>query len=101
MSARHCVSLRQNALDRRSSIRDRLLAATGLQVETQQRNALASTDHPLDALVASFVGRACAMGQTTHPTDEDLSVARREGWIHLPTISLDALPQTRLVIGVN
>lgn len=48
-------------------------------------------DDALDAFICALVARAAALDLTGHPTDEDLPAARREGWIHLPTIDLDAL----------
>lgn len=61
----------------------------GLQLAGEQR-ALASTDHNcFDAIVASLVARAAALGLTFPPdpgTDADVAV--REGWIHLPSNAL-------------
>lgn len=51
-----------------------------LALDTQK--ALLATDHALDALVASLVARAAALGETEQPTD--WPKARQEGWIHLP-----------------
>jgi hypothetical protein len=48
-------------------------------------------DHDLDALVAALVTRAAAAGASTAPGVDDIDAARREGWIHLPIVGLDAL----------
>jgi predicted nuclease with RNAse H fold len=80
-----------DARDVRERIRDQLLGAVGLDVGESERAALAAKDHPLDALIASLVGRAFGLGHTTLPGEEDLDAARREGWIHLPTIGLAQL----------
>jgi hypothetical protein len=48
-------------------------------------------DDALDAFICALVARAAALDLAGHPTDDDLPAARREGWIHLPTIDLDAL----------
>lgn len=45
----------------------------------------------LDAFVASLVARAFALGCTQLPPSEKVEVAAREGWIHVPTCSLQAL----------
>ena len=42
-------------------------------------------DNGLDAFVCALVARAAAEGLTTRPADEQVDVARREGWIHVPT----------------
>jgi Protein of unknown function (DUF429) len=43
------------------------------------------SDDCLDALVASLVARAAAVGLTKPPPRDRLAQAQREGWIHLPT----------------
>jgi predicted nuclease with RNAse H fold len=45
-------------------------------------------DDALDAFVCAIVARAALAGMTTRPPDEHAGVARREGWIHVPTASL-------------
>jgi predicted nuclease with RNAse H fold len=45
----------------------------------------ALTDHALDALIAALVTIAATEGNTRCPSPEQLSSARTEGWIHLPT----------------
>ena len=42
-------------------------------------------DNGLDAFVCALVARAVLAGQTTRPAGEEVDVARREGWIHVPT----------------
>jgi hypothetical protein len=39
----------------------------------------------LDALIASLTARVAKQGLTGKPTPDQFEVARREGWIHLPT----------------
>lgn len=53
--------------------------------------ALRERDHDLDALVCALVGRAAATGRTAGPRADQLEVAGREGWIHLPTGDLAGL----------
>ena len=51
----------------------------------------AQNDHVLDAFVCALIALAVRTGATTGPTDEQRDVAGREGWIHVPRSSLDAL----------
>jgi predicted nuclease with RNAse H fold len=44
----------------------------------------ATSDHIFDALIASLVARAAALGLTLRPTADELPAARIEGWIALP-----------------
>lgn len=78
----------------RAEIRDALISASGLRLRDEEQAALAATDHPLDALVASLVGRAFGIDGTNRPAGPDIATARREGWIHLPVIGLDQLAVT-------
>ncbi|HEX2902250.1 MAG TPA: DUF429 domain-containing protein [Jatrophihabitans sp.] len=49
-----------------------------------------SHDH-LDALVAALSARAAGLGRTRGPDDDQLALARVEGWIHVPTGALAEL----------
>jgi predicted nuclease with RNAse H fold len=58
----------------------------GLEMTPQQRDAAESDHNCFDALVASLVARAAALGLTQPPeSPEDAERAVREGWIHVPT----------------
>lgn len=46
-------------------------------------------DDGLDGFVCALVARAALAGNTTRPGPENLDVARREGWIHIPTVDLE------------
>jgi hypothetical protein len=48
------------------------------------REACADSDDALDALLAALIARAGALGFTAKPGADDLELARREGWAHLP-----------------
>jgi len=48
-------------------------------------------DDGLDAFVCALIARAVVVGHTTRPPPEHMGVARREGWIHVPTIGLAEL----------
>jgi predicted nuclease with RNAse H fold len=48
-------------------------------------------DDGLDAFVCALVARAALAGNTTRPGPEHLEVARREGWIHVPSVHLDSI----------
>jgi predicted nuclease with RNAse H fold len=64
-------------------------ALGGLELDAAQR-ALAIADHNcFDAIVASLIARAAAIGLTTRPGEgEEADRAVREGWIHQPTNAL-------------
>ena len=47
-------------------------------------SACVESDHALDALVASLITRAAALGLTYPNEPDDLALAQEEGWIHLP-----------------
>jgi hypothetical protein len=49
-----------------------------------RRQLSAKSGHTRDALVCALVARAHSLRQTTLPTPQEASLARREGWIHLP-----------------
>ncbi len=64
----------------------------GLQLDAEQRR-LATTDHNcFDAIVASLIARAAALGLTYPPAPgEEADRAVREGWIHMPSNALGDL----------
>ncbi len=49
------------------------------------------SDDALDAVVAAMTARAAALGQVTVPGSDDAAVAPHEGWIALPTCTLEEL----------
>jgi predicted nuclease with RNAse H fold len=64
----------------------------GIKMTPQQREAAESDHNCFDALVASLVARAAALGLTQPPeSDEERDRAAREGWIHVPTNPLSDL----------
>jgi predicted nuclease with RNAse H fold len=76
----------------REALRDRIVTAVHLKLSADQRERLVETDHALDALVAALVGRAFSCGWAAGPeTPEDREAAEVEGWIWLPTCTLEAL----------
>ena len=67
-------------------------ALGGIQMTPQERQAASSDHNSFDALVASLVARAAALGLTRHPeSEEERDRATREGWIHVPTNPLPHL----------
>jgi len=51
----------------------------------------------LDGFICALDARTALAGNTTRPGPEHLEVARREGWIQVPTVnleSIDALSQS-------
>jgi predicted nuclease with RNAse H fold len=67
----------------------------GIQMTPQERE-LAGADHNcFDALIASLVARAAALGLTQGPENaDDANRAVREGWIHVPTNPLAHLTES-------
>ena len=64
----------------------------GIQMTPQQREAAGADHNQFDALVASLVARAAALGLTQPPeSEEERGRAVREGWIHVPTNPLPHL----------
>jgi predicted nuclease with RNAse H fold len=64
----------------------------GIELTAGQRAAAESDHNCFDALVASLVARAAALGLTQPPESEDeRDRATREGWIHVPTNPLSHL----------
>lgn len=64
----------------------------GLELSAAQRQAAESDHNCFDALVASLVARAAALGLTQPPeTEGERDRAAREGWIHVPTNPLPHL----------
>lgn len=75
------------AFERRQQLVGLLLAELGevFKITSAQRLDATNSDDCLDALVCALVARAAANGYTALPeTPEHQSLARIEGWIHLP-----------------
>jgi predicted nuclease with RNAse H fold len=79
-----------------SAVRDSILRTLTqrtngwLEIDGIAHDCVAS-DHVLDALVCALVAVAVRAGSTTRPEAGDRAVARREGWIHIPTAPLETL----------
>jgi predicted nuclease with RNAse H fold len=75
----------------RTNLVDELLrAAPWLRLHSHEVVCRRS-DHALDAIIAALTARAALLGLTTQPSKEQADVAAIEGWIALPTSSLQAL----------
>ena len=59
-------------------------AACGPLAEAVAGALHACDDHSFDAFVCALLARAVALGRTIGPPPDQLDVARREGWIHIP-----------------
>ena len=55
------------------------------------RGTLAGSDDLFDAVIASLTARAAARRRTLLPDGSHAQAARSEGWIHLPSCTLDEL----------
>ena len=70
----------------RSAVLARLAAdCPWLDLDAPIRARCERTDHAFDALIASLVARAAALGLTAAPSAADADHARLEGWIAVPT----------------
>lgn len=58
---------------------------------TGHRGTLAASDDLFDAVIASLTARAAARRRTLLPDSSHAQAARSEGWIHLPSCTLDEL----------
>lgn len=56
------------------------------------RDRITASDDLFDAVIASLTARATARRRTILPDDAHAEAARSEGWIHLPSCTLDDLP---------
>ncbi len=74
----------------RDAIVDGLLASAPWLDLGAHAPAVRGSDHVLDAVLCALVARARQRGFTEPPTD--IGLARREGWIHVPTRPLADLP---------
>lgn len=70
-------------------------ALPGLELG-QFRSLCATSDDAFDALVAAIIARAVALGRSLLPDVDEREVARREGWIHLPSCDLTTLLATEM-----
>jgi predicted nuclease with RNAse H fold len=84
-----------NAPTLRALAGDLLAQAPWLDLGEQLERFMTS-DHRFDAVVAGLTARAAALGLTHEPTDSQRKIARREGWIAVPTGPLAALVACRL-----
>jgi predicted nuclease with RNAse H fold len=69
-------------------------AVGGLGLDPEQRDLATSNHNCFDAIIASLVARAAALGLTFGPEPgTEADKAAREGWIHLPTNPLSDLAE--------
>ena len=58
-----------------------------------------ASDHAVDAVIAALTARAASQGLATQPGPDQAEAARTEGWIALPTASLNDLRPRHQIIG--
>jgi hypothetical protein len=69
---------------------EKLMPATEFRAGARDR--CVKSDHAFDALICAITARAVATNRTTVPvTDEEVSRAAIEGWIHVPTVGPEEL----------
>lgn len=81
----------RNDANWRSDIADRLTTAPPWLDLGSFETRCRTSSHAFDAVIAAFTARAAALGLTHPPSDEQMKVARVEGWIAVPRS--DALPR--------
>ncbi len=74
----------------RAGLVDQLLAEAPWLELGEHAGTCRSSDHALDAVLCALVARAAALGATVPPGRHE-STAALEGWIHVPTVPLEAL----------
>ena len=79
---------RPAAVALREGIAEPLFAVVNATPE--QRRRCVEADDCLDAVICAIAARAAELGHTTVPP-EHAQAAEREGWIHLPDVTLDQL----------
>lgn len=72
------------ATQQRRNILDGLLERFTLDVGGGHADRMVASDHLLDAFICALVARAIIDGATNAPSPDDVALAGREGWIHLP-----------------
>lgn len=81
-----------NAAVRADLVAALLGRAPWLRVSAGHRTLMTRSDHAVDAVVSALVARAVALGAATTAPPGDVDTAAVEGWIALPTTTLDLLP---------
>lgn len=82
---------RPNGVAARERILDTIVDALPIVSSAADRSALIGTDHAIDALVASLVARAFALGGVVRPSQDEGPIAAVEGWLYLPCGELRSL----------
>lgn len=72
------------ATEQRRGILGGLLERFPLDVGGEHADRMVASDHLLDAFICALVTRAITDGATNTPSPDELALAQREGWIHLP-----------------
>ena len=60
-------------------------------LEAEAVTLMSRSDDAFDAVIASFIARSHALSRTLAPPDSSHARAATEGWIALPTASIDQL----------
>jgi predicted nuclease with RNAse H fold len=68
-------------------IKDLLASTPWLELSGYEDLMIQSCD-AFDSVIAAMATMSVCLGKSTNPSDEDLSTAQIEGWIHLPKSSL-------------
>jgi predicted nuclease with RNAse H fold len=71
------------------SLATELTAGFGPMTASALASLEGADDDALDAFVCALMARAVILGKTTRPGDDEMPRARTEGWIHVPTDSVE------------
>ncbi len=68
-----------------------LTSRCGPLAQAVEERLVGCDDDALDSVICAIVARAVLQGRTTASPAEHLAVARREGWIHVPTADIEII----------
>ena len=80
--------------DVRARLVDDITARTPWLSLAEFRDVLVDSCDAFDSVIASLAARSAAIQAATLPADDDMDVARVEGWIALPTVDLSRLARS-------
>jgi len=82
---------KQTKTDALGRLVDHLLGEAPWLDCTTHEQAIRRSHDIFDAVIAAMTARAAALGQALPPTEDDMAVARAEGWIVIPDKPIAAL----------
>jgi predicted nuclease with RNAse H fold len=74
-----------------AALRELVIAACEAHLPSVGTTMHQCDDDALDSVVCAIVAVAARLGMTSRPAPDQIEIARREGWIHVPTAPLSAV----------